>query len=158
VDPNRRSTTRARFGLPTDALILGSFGILASGKMNVEAIDAFAAVADELPNALLVFVGQDWENGEARTRVEARGLGAPVRFLRHQTDDDFADLIAATDIGVSLRRPPTYGETSGALLDLLRHGVPAIVTEVATFADYPDDAVLKVRCDADFLPRLVSAL
>ena len=50
-------------------------------------------------------------------------------------------------MGVNLRRPPTNGETSAALLDLLATGVATIVTDVATFADYPDTVVRKVHWD-----------
>ena len=77
----------------------------------------------------------------------ALGLAERVRFLGRQPAADYADLIAATDVGVNLRRPPTNGETSAALLDLLATGVATIVTDVATFADYPDTVVRKVRWD-----------
>jgi glycosyltransferase involved in cell wall biosynthesis len=145
VDPAERAATRARFGLPADALVLGSFGILTQGKMFAEAIAAFDAIADAFPHALLVFVGADWENGAALGIARALGREDRVRFLGRQPDDAFEALVRATDIGVMLRRPPTYGETSAALLDLMRHGVPAIVTDVATFSDYPDEVVRKVR-------------
>ena len=115
VTAEHRSATRARFGLPTDALLLGSFGILSQGKMNVEAIQAFHALRDELPpSTLLIFVGRDWENGEARDEAARLELDGRVRFLGRQDDEAFADLIATTDIGIALRRPPTYGETSAA--------------------------------------------
>jgi glycosyltransferase involved in cell wall biosynthesis len=153
-----RNATRARFGLPPDALLFGSFGILAQGKMNVEAIDAFHELAVELPHALLIFVGQDWENGEARDRTLARGLGDRVRFLGRQGDADFLDLMAAVDIGIALRRPPTYGETSAALLDLLRTGVPTIINDVATFTGYPESVVRKVRWTENGLEGLVAAM
>jgi glycosyltransferase involved in cell wall biosynthesis len=157
VAPERRAATRARFGLPPGALIFGCFGILAQGKMNVEAIEAFRLIARERPEVLLVFVGQDWENGEARDKVAALGLEGRVRFLGRQGDAEFADLIAAADVGICLRRPPTYGETSGALLHLLRHGVPTVITDVATFADYPDAVVRKVRWPDDGLDGLARA-
>jgi glycosyltransferase involved in cell wall biosynthesis len=53
-------------------------------------------------------------------------------------------LIAATDLGVALRRPPTNGEASGALLDLLRSGVPSVVADTGSFAEFPEGVVRKV--------------
>ena len=156
--PEERAAIRARFGLPEDALIVASFGILTKDKMNLEAIAAFAAVADEVPGALFVLVGRDLEGGEARRMAIELGVEDRVRFLGHQPDDAFADLVAAADLGLSLRRPPTYGETSGALLDLLRTGIPTIVTDVGTFSDYPADVVRKVRWQAEGLPGLVAAV
>ncbi len=112
VSGESRCRTRERFGLDRDGLLIASFGILSRGKMNVEAIRAFAAIAPEFPGATFLLVGQDWEQGEAAREVEALGLEGRIRLLGHQSEGDFCDLIAATDIGVALRRPPTYGETS----------------------------------------------
>ena len=149
LDPSARGRARERFGLPADSLIFASFGILSQGKMNVEAIEAFAKVAASRPESLFLLVGQDWEDGEARRAADSLGIARRVRFLGRVDAEVFEALLPAADIGVSLRRPPTYGETSAALLDLLRHGVPTVVTDVATFADYPDDVVRKVRWEAD---------
>ena len=44
ITEERRKLLRARFDLPIDSLIFGSFGFLSSDKLNVEAIEAFAAV------------------------------------------------------------------------------------------------------------------
>jgi glycosyltransferase involved in cell wall biosynthesis len=158
VTPERRAKARDRFDLPREALVFGSFGILSGGKMNTEAIEAFAVVARAHPSALFLFVGADWDQGAARRKAETLGLERRVRFLGRQPAPDFADLIAATDIGVSLRRPPTDGETSGALLHLLRLGVATIVTDVGTFADYPDTVVRKVRWETEGLPGLQRAM
>jgi glycosyltransferase involved in cell wall biosynthesis len=126
--------------------------------MNVEAIEAFSALTRESSGALLIFVGQDWERGEAKDKVRELGLGTRVRFLGRQDDDAFLDLMAATDVGICLRRPPTFGETSGALLHLLRQSVPTIINDVDTFADYPDSVVRKVRWESEGLAGLVGAL
>ncbi len=157
-DPSRVAATRARFGIPQDALVLASFGFLTKDKMNNESVVAFANLARDEPSALLVFVGQDLEGGEARQLAESLGVANRVRFLGHRPDGDFDDLVAATDLGLALRRPPTYGETSAALLDLLRTGIPTIVTDTGTFADYPDGVVRKVRWQAEGLAGLVGAV
>src|SRR5262249_23223909 len=81
-----------------------------------------------------------------------------VRFLGRQTMADFTDLIAVTDLGINLRRPPTHGETSGALLYLLASGVATIVTDVATFTDYPETTVRKVRWESEGLAGLQHAI
>jgi glycosyltransferase involved in cell wall biosynthesis len=158
VSPEARADTRARFGLPADAVLFGSFGILHMNKMNVEAIEAFAALAGAVPSAMLVFVGQDLGFGEARRRAFELGLSDRVRFLGRQPADEFARLIGAMDVGVSLRLPPTNGETSAALLDMLGRALPTIVTDVATFSGYPDTVVRKVRWDADGPAALAAAM
>jgi glycosyltransferase involved in cell wall biosynthesis len=149
VSPVERAATRRRFGIPADALVFGSFGFLSRSKLNVEALSAFRAVAAAVPESLFVFAGDDLEGGEAARAAEWLGVANRVRFLGRVTDADFADLAAATDVGVCLRRPPTYGETSAALLDLLRHGVATVTTDAGTFDDFPDGVVRKVRWSAE---------
>jgi glycosyltransferase involved in cell wall biosynthesis len=137
--------------LPTDALIVASFGIIHPSKGNAEAVEAFAAMARAVPGSLLVFVGEEADDGLARRRAEALGLSGRVRFLGRADDARFLALVKAADVGVSLRRPPTNGETSGALLHLLRSGVPAVVSDTGSFAEYPDGAVRKVPWSVDAL-------
>jgi glycosyltransferase involved in cell wall biosynthesis len=113
-------------------------------KLNAEAVDSFAAVVADRPDAVLLFAGEEADGGLARRRAETRGLGGRVRFLGRADDSAFLALIAATDVGLALRRPPTNGETSGALLHLLRSGVATIVTETGSFTEYPEGAVRSV--------------
>jgi glycosyltransferase involved in cell wall biosynthesis len=154
----RRAEIRHRFGLPDDALLFGCFGILHRSKCNVEAIQAFAAVASRHPKAILFFVGQDLGEGEAQATSASLGLQERVRFFGHAPISTFRDLAAASDIGINLRRPPTNGETSGALLTLLSAGAPTIVIDVDTFSSYPDDVVRKVSWSADPTPAIERAM
>jgi glycosyltransferase involved in cell wall biosynthesis len=144
----QRAAIRRRFGLPQDALVVASIGFVHPDKLVCEALAAFGAVAQADPSACFLCVGQECDGGAARRQAEALGLTRRVRFLGRRSAADYADLIAVTDIGINLRRPPTNGETSAALLGLLAAGVATIVTDVATFGDYPDTVVRKVRWDA----------
>ena len=72
-----------------------------------------------------------------------------MRFLGRQPAAAFADLMLVTDIGMNLRMPPTNGETSRALLSLLAAGVPTVVTDVATFSDFPASVVRKVHWETE---------
>ena len=158
LDPDRPVAIRERFGLPLDATLVTSFGILTQGKMNVEALESFARIADEFADALFVFVGQDWEDGLAARKAADLGIAHRTRFLGRKSAEEYADLLTVADVGVSLRRPPTYGETSGAMLDLLRHGIPTIVNDVATFSGYPDEVVRKVDLARDGTAGLAEAM
>jgi glycosyltransferase involved in cell wall biosynthesis len=153
-----RGAIRERFRLPPEALIVASFGFINRDKMGLEALEAFEPVARSDRSALFVFAGLESDGGAARERAAALGLSNRVRFLGRQNAADYAALIAGCDVGMNLRRPPTNGETSAALLDLLAAGIPTIVTDVATFADYPDHVVRKVRWDARGPAALALAL
>jgi glycosyltransferase involved in cell wall biosynthesis len=117
--------------------------------MGPEALDAFRQVVQGDPAARYVFAGEDADGGTTRRHAAALGLADRVHFLGRLSTDDYGDLVGTVDVGLALRRPPTFGETSAALLDLLAAGVAVIVTDVATFGDFPDPAVRKVRWDAD---------
>jgi glycosyltransferase involved in cell wall biosynthesis len=149
VPADERAAIRTRFNLPDDAVIISAFGFVHPHKLNAETLRAFEQVLAIEPRALLVFVGEEADGGALRAEATERGLLDRVRLLGRQPADAFRDLIAVTDVGVNLRRPPTNGETSAALLDLLRHGVATIVTEVATFADFSSEVVRKVTWPDD---------
>jgi glycosyltransferase involved in cell wall biosynthesis len=144
LSPERRAAIRARYALPQDALIVGNFGIVHPSKMNIESLRAFAALAACDPSALFLIVGPEWDDGASRAAVASLGLASCVRFLGPKPTREFVELVGVADIGLNLRRPPTYGETSATLLDLLRLGIPTIITAVGTFADFPDHAVRKI--------------
>jgi glycosyltransferase involved in cell wall biosynthesis len=161
ISAAERAAIRGRFEIRHDALVVASFGFVHPNKMSPEALDAFQPLARSHPSALFLFAGEEADCGATRQRAAALGISDRVRFLGRQPAADYADLIAASDLGVNLRRPPTNGETSGALLDLLAAGIPTIVTDVDTFADYPEGVVRKVRWDrqgADTLRRVLAEL
>ncbi|MBV8318264.1 MAG: glycosyltransferase, partial [Planctomycetaceae bacterium] len=154
VSAERRAAIRARFQIPADAVVIACFGFIHPNKMCPEAITAFQGVAQADGSALFVLVGEENDGGEARRRAEELGLLDRVRFLGRRSRADFADLAAVTDLGVNLRRPPTFGETSAALLSLLASGIPTIVTDVGTFSGFPGDVVRKVRWESEGLDGL----
>lgn len=139
-----RTAARNRLGLPNNALIAACFGIIHPSKLNAEAVEAFAPLALARPDALLLMVGEEADDGLARDKAQALGLTDRVRFLGRPDDRAFLDLVAATDLGLALRRPPTNGETSAALLALLRSGVASLVTDTGSFAEYPEGVVRKI--------------
>lgn len=141
----RKLAIRRKLGINGGDLVLGCFGILHCSKYNVETIEAFAALAADHPHARLFFAGRDMAEGAPQAKAAELGLADRVRFFGHTSMDAFLELMAITDIGINLRRPPTHGETSGALLTLLGSGVATIVTDVDTFCSYPDAVVRKTQ-------------
>jgi glycosyltransferase involved in cell wall biosynthesis len=156
--PERKAAVRQRFDIPPEALVLTSLGLVANTKLAAESIMAFAKLAQRRADALLLFVGAEVDGGESRRTVERLDLTRQVRFLGHFPADRLSDFGAISDVGICLRRPPTNGETSAALLDLLRLGVPTIVSDVGTFSEYPDTVVRKVPWAGTDLEPLCKAM
>ncbi|HWB10468.1 MAG TPA: glycosyltransferase [Pirellulales bacterium] len=140
----QKPALRERYGFKDDELILSCFGFLNGAKYHSEVIEAVGGLARDFPSVRLVFVGSDLNEGREQARAAELGLGDRVRFFGHAPMETFLDLMSITDLAMNLRRPPTRGETSGALLTLLSAGVPTIVTDVDTFSSYPDAVVKKI--------------
>lgn len=149
--PKEKAASRAKLGLPAESMIVGCFGVVHHAKGNLEVVEAFSQLVRRMPGTTLIVVGEEADGGATRKRVGELGLTKEVRFLGRLDDDRFCEAIAATDIGVALRRPPTNGETSGAVLHLLRHGVATVVTDTGSFVGYPETAVRKVPWTDDAL-------
>ncbi|MGM0575130.1 MAG: glycosyltransferase [Myxococcota bacterium] len=96
--PDEAARRRARedLGLPADAFVIGCVARLSPEKGHRHLVDAFARVAEALPNARLVLVG----DGAERSRVEtqARDLGVADRVDLLGQRFDVPDLIPAFDV------------------------------------------------------------
>ena len=152
---------RAVFGIDPEAMVLGVFGTVASAKYCVETVEALAKILPQCPHALLMFVGRDLAGSDsagAAARATELGIRQHVRFLGHQPAELFEQLILTADIGIALRRPPTRGEFSAGVLELLAAGVPTIVNDCATFSSLPEEIVYKVPTDGDLPEQLANAM
>ncbi|MEW4571065.1 glycosyltransferase [Tautonia sp. JC769] len=144
IDSDRRREARRSLGIDDHQIVIGVVGILHPTKLNRETIRAFANALADHPSSVLLFLGRDLGNGEARLEADRLGIRHRVRFLGHLADEDYERAIDAFDLGLGLRKPPTNGESSAALLDLLRRGIPTVVCDVGTFAEFPDAVVRKI--------------
>lgn len=153
-----RRACRERHGIPDGALVFASFGIMHPSKLNVETVEAFAPVARAHPEALLVFVGEDLTDSAVRDRTDELGLTGRVRILGRQPAEAFEGLVGAVDVGIALRRPPTNGETSAALLHLLSRGVATVVNDAGTFGEFPDSVLRKIGWEREGVAGLSRAL
>ncbi|HVT59206.1 MAG TPA: glycosyltransferase family 4 protein [Thermoanaerobaculia bacterium] len=155
VDPAAARELRARFGLPAEGPVVGSFGFQTPIKRTAAAIHALAAPGLERVHMLIV--------GEVAPALdlesEARRLGVADRL--HITGflsfADFAAAIAAVDLCVNLRYP-TAGETSASLLRVMAAGRPVIVSDYAQFAELPEAVAVKVPLGRDEAAALPAAL
>ncbi len=154
--PGEIAAIRAAHGIPAGDFILGVGGIISTDKLSLEAIAAFALCMQRgalPPHSRLLFIGPDVYQGQQTDGQFTRDMAAATKFAGRITfagdldPDAFADLEAACDVGITLRMPPTRGETSAALFDFLRAGVPTIVLDTGTFTELPDEVACKVAPD-----------
>jgi glycosyltransferase involved in cell wall biosynthesis/SAM-dependent methyltransferase len=161
VEPERQ-TYRERLGLDDTTPLIGMFGFLKPYKRVAESLRAFRRLVRVSPSAKMILVGEPHPELPLDSLIQSLGLAASVRVLGFTPIEDFNGYIGACDIVLNLRYP-TVGESSGTLLRSFGMGKAVVVSDVGSFAEYPDEICLKAPVDQreedalfDYLNLLVS--
>lgn len=152
-----RIRARAELGVPSDAIVIGAFGHATPPKRLDVALRAFSRLHAQMPLARLIIVGQVNPPGWLDGLIADLDLGDAVVLTGAVPFEKFQQYIAATDVCVNLRYP-TAGETSATLLRIMAAGIPAIVSDVGSFAELPDACCRKIPVDSTEEKELYFAL
>lgn len=136
------SALRARYGLPPDAYLIGTFSRLAHWKGQHVLLDALVSLPDA--HAVLVgaaLFGEDAYEAKLRAQVQALGLSERVHFLGFQSD--IAGLMHAMDVIVHtsiapepfgrviveamLAHRPVIAAAGGGALEIITDGVDGVL-------------------------------
>lgn len=140
---------KARLGYAPDTVLLASFGYISANKRLDVVLRAFAGLNGRFPHIRLALVGQVVEGYNLQPLLAELNLNNEnVRLVGYAEEATFADYVSATDIGLNLRYP-TLGESSATLLRLLAAGKPVLVSNVDSFAELAETAVVKISVDAE---------
>jgi glycosyltransferase involved in cell wall biosynthesis/SAM-dependent methyltransferase len=142
-----RNGFRHKLGLDELTPLIGIFGFLKPYKRIAESLRAFRRLIRVAPNAKMILVGEPHPELPVEQMIRSMGLDANVRVLGFAPIEDFVGYLAACDIVLNLRYP-TVGESSGTLLRSLGLGKAVMVSEIGSFAEFPDDVCLKVPVGA----------
>jgi len=147
-----RAGSRRALGVDDDVFVVCSFGFVDPTKLSLRLLDAWLASAlRDDTRCMLVFVGENHGGDYGRTlkaRIEEHGLQERVRITGWVDDAAYNLWLQAADASVQLRTM-SRGETSGAVLHCLNHGLPTIVNANGSMADLADDAVWKLADEFD---------
>lgn len=113
-----RSASRTRYGIPSDALVIGFVGRLAREKGVVELARAWECIRETLPGAHVLLVGPLQEEGAVPPDVVSR-LQGDARV--HMT-------------GLDWDTPPLYSAMDVVALPTYREGLPNVPLEAAAMA------------------------
>jgi glycosyltransferase involved in cell wall biosynthesis len=128
---------RARYAIPPDAFVFGSFGALTPDKRIPQILSAFAATRAHVPSAHLLLAGAVTGELDVRRLVERLGLRDSCTVTGYLPDDaDLTGCIAASDVTLNLRWP-TAREVSGPWLRCIAAGRPTVTMDLAHMADVP---------------------
>jgi lipopolysaccharide/colanic/teichoic acid biosynthesis glycosyltransferase len=150
LSPSARSKTRARFGIPADARVIGFVGRLVRDKGIVELARAWRALRVEHPDAHLLLVGPLEAQDPIPREVEEQ-LRQDHRVHFAGMDWNTPPLYAAMDV-VAL---PTYREGfPNVPLEAAAMGLPVVATRISGCIDAVADGetgLLIPRFDANAL-------
>ena len=121
-----REEARERLGLPEGALVIGAVGRLEEQKGHAHLLAAAAELRREIPELLVLLVGEGRRQEDLRRQVRDLGLESSVRFLG--TRRDLPEIFRALDLFV---QPSLWEGLSLALLKAMGTGLPVVATRVS---------------------------
>lgn len=127
------------------ALRILCLGFPARAKRLDLVLAALAILRTEGVPARLTIAGEVRpEEVDIEAEIAALGLEPLVEITGYVGEEHMADLLDSADVVVNLR-DPTSGESSGTLARAMAAGVCAVVSDIGTYAEFPDGTVVKLR-------------
>ena len=123
----RRRQLRARLGLQPSAPAVIFVGRLAPEKELPSLIRAFAAARRDVPNAILVLVGDGPTRSELETLAAGLSLVGAVRFTGRQTAAEVRDWLQASDVFALVS---SNEGLPCSLLEAMSAGLPSVVSGI----------------------------
>jgi glycosyltransferase involved in cell wall biosynthesis len=152
-----RTEARKLLGIDPDAFVVSTFGHINQNKLGRDLLDAwFSSTLSHDSACLLVYIGENDSGMYGQDLGAAISSSDRVRITGWVDDKMYSLWLQASDAAVQLRRD-SRGESSGAVLDCMSHGLPVIVNAHGSMAEFPEDTVMML---SESCPRyeLVKAL
>jgi glycosyltransferase involved in cell wall biosynthesis len=128
-----RGRLRSSLGLPPQARLSIFVGRLAPEKRLELTVEAFARVAEQVPEAHLAVIGPEAGSGQAlRLRVETLGVEKQVHFLGLLTGDWLLQAYADADLLVQLSAHENFGMV---IVEAMASGLPVLVSDRVGLAE-----------------------
>lgn len=139
-----RTEARKALGIDDQDFVICSFGFLDPVKQNHRLLSAFSSsTLADAKSCRLYFVGENHagEYGAAlKDAIANSGLSDRIKITGWVSGEDYQKYVAAADMAVQLRAS-SRGETSAAVLDCMKFGLPTIVNANGSLAELPKDSV-----------------
>lgn len=121
---------------------IGIFGTFQKNRQIPLAISALALLHRQgIDDWRLVLAGRPSDDFDAILgTIEAAGIADRVEIHEDLGSGEFLSLMQSVDVHVALRNP-TYGETSGVVVQGMALGIPTIVSNVGWYSELPEFVV-----------------
>ena len=147
---------RSKYALEQDCVVFGAFGFIGPTKRLDQVFKALSTVTanGRLPNIRFLVVGEGVSINES---IRDGGLEKIVIQTGFVDDEEFRDLLSSVDVLVNLRYP-SHGESSATLIQAMLRRKPCIVTNDASFVDFPDTTVVKVGFETNEVEEIADTI
>ena len=135
-DPDGRAAVRRQYGVPADAVVFAAGGDLTPARRISRMLRALAALPAGAPSWRLMLQGEPTDADALLADARALGVDRNLCVTGRIAADVMPAYLAAADVGVSLRWPPTR-TVSAEWLHWLAAGKPTIVTDLVHASDVP---------------------
>jgi glycosyltransferase involved in cell wall biosynthesis len=149
--PLSREAARERLGVK--GLVVGAVGRLEDQKGHTHLLAALPELRREIPDLVVLLVGEGRRQDDLRRQVQDLGLQDTVRFLG--TRRDLPEIYRALDLFV---QPSLWEGLPLALLKAMGAGLPVVATKVSGSTDAIEDGVngrLVAPADPQALARAI---
>lgn len=148
VSYEEKRQLRKKYNVPEESLIFSSFGFVSKAKRITSVLQAISKLSDrEKSKITYLIVGEEEPNvKEVEKVINELQLNDFCRFIGFVSLEGFKDYIKLSDVCINLRYP-TQGETSASLIRILGYGKPALVSDIGTFSEFPDDFTIKISTE-----------
>lgn len=120
-----KSDARLKLGIGDNEFVFGTVGRLAHTKGQIYLIDAFSQIAQKVPHAKLVIIGDGPLNGDLKQQVAGLGISHKVLFTGYR--NDVLELLRGFDVFIL----PSLAEgLSIALLEAMASKLPVVASRV----------------------------
>ena len=141
---NNRIDVRNRLGFGADDFVVCCFGIQGPTKLSRLVVQAWCQSSmDRNPRCHLIFVGEAGRSEyceEFLQDIQRAELPQQIKVTGWVDSETFDQYLCSADMAIQLRTL-SRGETSAALLDCLKFGIPTIVNANGSNAELPPNAV-----------------
>ncbi len=152
-NPEASATLRARFELPSDAIVAVTVGRFVDQKGHRYLIEAAQEIVKAHDRVRFVLLGDGPLTSELRERIEAAGL--EEHFVFAGMIDDIDPVLAGADLMIH----PSVEEPFGiAVLEGMRAGLPVVASRVGGIPEVVEDGATAVLVEPRDPKRLAQAV
>lgn len=119
-----RAEKRRKLGLASDDFVLSYVAEIIDNKNQIMLINAFEIIRRSIPNAKLVLIGPEHDDGELQKLVESKGLQNEVQFLGWRSDVPV--LLQLSDVYVASSKSEGLGLN---LIEAMACNIPVVATK-----------------------------